>query len=316
MGVRTGWVYHEDFLRHDTGPTHPERADRLRAIVRAFGEQGLDKELVRLEPRPAHPSVLHGVHTPQYVQRIEALCPTAPAMADAGDTRVSRESYSVALRATGGVLGAAEAIMGGKLARAFSTHRPPGHHAERDRAMGFCLFNHVAVAADDLIRTHHLSRVAIVDFDVHHGNGAQHSFEERSDVLFISIHQDPRTLYPGTGFAHERGRGAGEGYTLNVPMEPGSGDEDYRRAFEEQVLPKLDGYKPQFLLISAGFDAMAQDPLASIDLTEGAFHWMTQRLVEVAQRHAQGRVLSLLEGGYDLGALARAAVAHVRALMT
>ena len=310
-----GWIYHDDFLRHDTGPMHPERPDRLRAIVRAFEESGLGEQLTRIEPQPCEPDRLHRIHTPQHVERMEALCRRAPAVADAGDTIVSAESYSIALRAVGGVLAAADAIMAGQFKRIFSTHRPPGHHAERDRAMGFCLFNHIAIAADYLTHAHHLPRVAVVDFDVHHGNGTQHSFDERADVLFISIHQDPRTLYPGTGFAHETGRGAGEGLTLNVPMAPGSGDDDYRGAFDEKIIPKLDEYRPQLLLISAGFDAMAEDPLANIELTDRAFDWMTRRLVQVAERHCESRVLSVLEGGYDLSALGRAAIAHARALL-
>jgi len=312
--MAVGWIYHDDFLKHDTGPGHPERPRRLQAIVAAFEKAGLDRELVRIEPRACEPRSLYRIHTPGHVQRIEALCRQAPALADSGDTPVSRESYATALLATGGVLTAVEAIMSGRATRIFCTHRPPGHHAERDRAMGFCLFNHVAVAADYLTHAHHLQRVAVVDFDVHHGNGTQHSFEERADVLFISIHQDPRTLYPGTGFTHEIGRGPGEGFTLNVPMPPGSVDDDYRRAFDEKILPRLEEYRPQALLISAGFDAMAEDPLAAVELTEHAFDWMTRRLAELAERHCDGRILSVLEGGYDLAALGRSAVAHVAAL--
>lgn len=314
--MTTAWIYRDDFLAHDTGAGHPERPDRLRSIVKAFETAGLSKRLARLEPRLALHQELVRVHTAEHVRSMEALCKQAPGLADGGDTRISADSYDVARLAAGGAVAAADAIMEGKHQRVFSTHRPPGHHAERDHAMGFCLFNHVAIAAEQLIQTHRLQRVAIVDFDVHHGNGTQHSFEERADVLFISIHQDPRTLYPGTGFAHETGRGAGQGFTLNVPMPPRSGDADYRQAFEKIILPKLADYKPQCLLISAGFDAMAEDPLAQIELTEHAYDWMTRRLVEVASTHCDGRILSLLEGGYDLDALARAATAHAQALMS
>ena len=309
------WIDHEDFLLHDTRPGHPERPDRLRAIRTALDQSGLASRMTKLRPTPLEMSELSALHSRAYLDRCRRVCEEdAPTTMDSEDVVVCRESFDLALLAAGAAVHGADAIAEGKFRRAFSTQRPPGHHAERDHAMGFCLFNNIALAANRVTTQHRLDRVAIVDFDVHHGNGTQHLFEQRSDVLFISIHQDPRTCYPGTGHADELGKGEGEDFTLNVPMPPGSDDDDYRRAFETSILPKLDAYRPRMLFISAGFDAMAEDPLAQIELTSGAYDWMTRRLVEIAQQHCGGRILSVLEGGYDLHALGRAAAAHAAAL--
>jgi len=274
----------------------------------------------RLEPLDAGlvmTDELLRIHDAAYIARIEEACQSAPLRLDP-DTVVSERSYDIARRATGGMLVATDAVMDGRVDRAVVTARPPGHHAEHARAMGFCLFNHIAIAADHLTRRFDgggLQRVAIVDYDVHHGNGTQHVLETRRDVLFISIHQHPATCYPGTGYADECGTGEGEGFTLNVPMAPHSGDADYRRAFQETILPKLRDYKPQVLLISAGYDAATEDPLASIDLTTEMFGWMTRQLVAIADEFCEGRVISTLEGGYDLQALSRGVVAHVQAMI-
>jgi len=312
--MKLGWVYHERYLEHDTGKFHPERPDRLRAIVKHFRETKLADELTPIEASPADVKAIERIHDPMYVASVKAACENRTRQLD-GDTTVCPASYDVALLASGGVLNACEQVLAGDFKRAFCTVRPPGHHAEHDKAMGFCLFNNIAVAAHHCTREDGIERVAVVDFDVHHGNGTQHTFEERADVLFISIHQDPRTLYPGTGFAHETGRGKGDGFTLNVPMTAGDGDAAYRAAFEKLIIPKLYDYRPQVLLISAGFDAAKEDPLAQIELTPDGFTMMTQQLVTVANEHCDGRIVSVLEGGYDLGALARCAEAHARALM-
>ncbi|MBI1372015.1 MAG: histone deacetylase [Phycisphaera sp.] len=311
--MNVGWLYNDRYLEHDTGKFHPERPDRLRAIVSHFRETMLADALTPIDATPVDVKLVECVHDPLYVASVREACAHRVRNLD-GDTLVCPASYDVALLATGGVINACQQVHGGKLKRAFCTVRPPGHHAEHDKAMGFCLFNNIAIAADWFTRQG-VERVAIVDFDVHHGNGTQHILEERADVLFISIHQHPDTLYPGTGYADETGRGAGKGFTLNVPMPPRSGDNDYRQAFEAKILPKLDDYKPQMLLISAGFDAAREDPLAQIELTDAAFTWMTRQLAAVADRHGDGRVVSVLEGGYDLTALSRCAAAHVRALM-
>jgi acetoin utilization deacetylase AcuC-like enzyme len=216
--------------------------------------------------------------------------------------------------AAGGVVNAADAVARGEAGRAFCAVRPPGHHAERSNAMGFCFFNNVAIAAEYLRHQHGIERIAILDWDVHHGNGTQHYFEADPNVFFCSIHQHPDTLYPGTGYAEERGTGAGMGATLNVPMAPGSGDEEYRRAFETTILPALDRFRPEFLLISAGFDAHRADPLGHIKLSTEMFGWMTLHAMELARRHCGGRIVSVLEGGYDLTALADSVQAHLEVL--
>lgn len=325
--MAVGFAYDERFLDHDTGGGHPERRERLPALVEALTERGLVQRMRAMDFGTLPTERLHHVHDPLYVEQVRDAFAEGVRQLDP-DTLISEASYDVARLASGAAVAAADAVMGrsgdgeagdsgdgGGLKRAFCAMRPPGHHAEHDRAMGFCLFNHIAVAADHLVRAHGLERVAIVDFDVHHGNGTQHTFEERADVLFVSIHQDPRTIFPGTGFAEETGRGAGEGFTLNVPMPPGSGDRDYREAFEGKVLPKVEAYEPQVLLISAGFDAAREDPLGQIELTDAAFAWMTQQLAALADRFAGGRIISLLEGGYDLQALGRDAATHVEALL-
>ena len=220
-----------------------------------------------------------------------------------------------AITLTGGALAGVDAIMQGRVANAFCALRPPGHHAERSSAMGFCFFGNVALAADYTIARHDVQRVAIVDFDVHHGNGTQHLLEERSDVLFISLHEHPDYLYPGTGFAEETGIGEGEGFTINLPIVPPAGDAEYRRLFETRVIPALDEFKPQFIVVSAGFDAAMDDPLAHMEVTAEGFAWMTRALLAAAKRHADGRLLSCLEGGYDLNNLAAGVSAHVRELL-
>jgi acetoin utilization deacetylase AcuC-like enzyme len=254
------------------------------------------------------------VHDPEYVNRLVHAFESGRRHLDP-DTPINDISCDAALLASGGLWAACEAVLDGQVDRAFCAVRPPGHHAERDHAMGFCLINHVAVAADALIRQRGLKRVAIVDFDVHHGNGTQHIFEERADVLFISIHEDPTHLYPGTGYAHEIGRGPGEGFTLNVPMAPHTGDQEWLAAFDEKIIPKLDAFKPEFLLVSAGFDAARGDPLAHIELSTEGFGEIARRLVAVADRHCRGRIVSTLEGGYDLHSLSRGVNAHLEALL-
>ncbi len=312
--MRVGWIYDQFFLRHDTGPTHPERPERLVAVADALEASGLLGRMVPLSFGPAAIEVLGWVHEPAYVEVVRLACEGGMTFLGDSETHIGSESYEVAQLAAGGVLAACDAVVGGAVERAFCAVRPPGHHAGRDRAMGYCLFNHVAVAAEYLIRRHGLARVAIVDWDVHHGNGTQAIFEDRDDVFFISLHESP-PQYPGTGYESETGRGRGAGFTLNIPMRPGSGDVEYRRAFSEKVVPRLDAFAPEFVLISAGFDAAAEERIATINLEPASFAWMTRELLAVAKRHAKGRVVSILEGGYDLPSLKRCAPAHVRAFL-
>jgi acetoin utilization deacetylase AcuC-like enzyme len=218
------------------------------------------------------------------------------------------------LLAAGGAVAAVDAIMDGQVRNVFCAVRPPGHHAERALAMGFCYFNNVAIAAEHLRARYGLRRLAILDWDVHHGNGTQHIFEDDPDLLFCDIHQHPDTLYPGTGFEWEKGAGPGVGATLNIPLMPGSGDADYRWAFDNRIVPAIDAFKPEFLLISAGFDAHRDDPLADIELSTGMFAWMTMQALNLAERHCEGRLVSLLEGGYEPAVLAECIRAHLGAL--
>jgi acetoin utilization deacetylase AcuC-like enzyme len=322
------------FVQHLTGPNHPERPDRIRAIYRAVTASGLldipdpfpefsidlgpmpisDVQLTELAPpMPTDEKWLRLVHSQHYIDRVRAAC-EAGGVLDQGDTPVHPGSFETALLSTGSLLECCDAVVGGRVKRAFSAARPPGHHAEPDRPMGFCLFSNVAIAAKYLQSRHGIGHLAIVDFDVHHGNGTQAAFEDDASVLFISLHQDPRTCYPGSGFDYEVGTGAGRGLTVNLPFDPGSDDDDYLRVMEQRVIPKLDSFGPEILLISAGFDAHRDDPLAQIELSESGFEQMTRMLVTAAERHCKGRVVSALEGGYNLRALGRSVVRHLVAM--
>ena len=310
---RTGFVYHSRYVDHVTGPGHPECPERLEAIVRRLGDSGALGDLQRHEPAPADPEWVGAIHDSGYIRRVEAACASGRPILDEPDTAICADSYAAALLAVGGALDASDRLMEGTWQNAFVACRPPGHHAENRTAMGFCLFNNVAVAAAYLRRRHGVGRVAIVDWDVHHGNGTQHAFEADPSVYYVSLHQWP--LYPGTGRAEERGVGEGRGATLNCPMPPGTGDDDYIRVFEETILPELDRFAPEVLLISAGFDAHRADPLSATRVTEDGYRKMTRLLADLAASHTGGRILSLLEGGYDLEALASSVQIHLEGLL-
>jgi acetoin utilization deacetylase AcuC-like enzyme len=305
------FVYHEGCLLHRNGPGHPERPERVRSVHDHLASRGLLTRLRVIRPQPCPPDRITRVHDPAYVEAIRRACAAAPARLDP-DTAVSEGSWEAALLSAGGALAACDAVVEGGASAAFSCCRPPGHHAEADRAMGFCLFNNVAIAARYLQDRHGLGRVAIVDWDVHHGNGTQHLFEDDGTVLYVSTHQFP--FYPGTGAADETGRGPGAGATLNLPLPAGSGDEEYLEAFRDRVRPALDRFRPEAILISAGFDAHCDDPLAAMEVTEAGYAAMTAIVREAAETHAHGRIVSLLEGGYNLRALAESIKAHLRAL--
>ncbi len=310
---KTGLVYDPRYLDHDMGAGHPESPDRLRAIMQGLEQSGTGALLTRIEPRVAEDEWITQIHKPSYLAMLRNHAPANGRVSLDPDTSMSPGSLTAAFLAAGGALAAVDAIMSRQVDHAFCPVRPPGHHAEAGRAMGFCLFNNVAIAARYVQKQHGLTRVLIVDWDVHHGNGTQHSFEDDSSVLFFSTHQYPH--YPGTGRATERGRGAGEGYTINVPMESGEGDEEYRAVFQKSLVPAADAFKPEFVIISAGFDAHKDDPLASMELTEAGYAELTGIVTGIAKRHAAGRVLSSLEGGYHLKALAASVDRHVQALL-
>ena len=300
---------HPACLEHDPGPYHPESPARLRAVLEALDAP----EFARLERREAPEAAIEDlvrVHPRGFVERLLAAVPANGHRGIDADTILSAASGRAALRAAGALVAAVDAVVAGEAHNAFCAVRPPGHHAEPGRAMGFCLFNNIAVGALRAREAHGLARVAVVDFDVHHGNGTQARFAEDASLLYASTHQFP--LYPGTGAASE----TGVGNIVNVPLRPMSGSQEFRLGMTRTILPALDAFRPEMVLISAGFDAHRNDPLAQLALEEADYTWVTEQLMEIARRHAGGRVVAALEGGYDLAALAASAAAHVRVLMS
>ena len=311
--MNTGFYTNPIYLEHDTG-AHPENANRLRAIKQKLESEGLFEQLIKHKGRPATSKEINLLHSEKLISAVEAAAESEANTLHSPDCIISPQTFNAAAYAVGSVLDGVVEVAERRLDNAFCAVRPPGHHAETDSAMGFCFFNNIALAAEFLTREMGFKRVMIFDFDVHHGNGTQHFFEERSDIFFASIHQDPRTIFPGTGFACERGNGEGTGFTLNIPVSPGVGDEEYMQIFYNQALPTLMEYKPDFVLISAGFDAHLDDPLASLNLTERTFKELTRELKKVAEQYAGGRIMSLLEGGYNLNALASSVQEHILVL--
>jgi acetoin utilization deacetylase AcuC-like enzyme len=300
---------HPACLEHDPGRHHPESPARLRAVLTALE----DPEFSRLERREAPEAAVDDllrVHPRQHVERVLAAVPQAGHVAIDADTILSRASGVAALRAAGAVVAAVDAVVAKKADNAFCAVRPPGHHAEPGRAMGFCLFNNAAIGALRAREAHGFDRVAVVDFDVHHGNGTQAAFESDGSLLYASTHQYP--LYPGTGAASE----TGVGNIVNVPLRPLSGSSQFRLGVTQRILPALDVFRPELVVVSAGFDAHKDDPLAQLLLEEGDYTWVTEKLLEVAYRHAGGRLVATLEGGYDLKALSDSVAAHLRVLMS
>ena len=307
--MTTALISHCDCLEHVNPPGHPESVDRLRAVMAALEAEEF-AYLTRVDAPLASDEALLRVHPASHIERIEAQSPARGFAAIDADTFMCPGSVTAARRAAGAVVQAVDMVMAGEVANAFCAVRPPGHHAEPSTPMGFCLFGTVAVGAMHALEAHGLERVAIMDFDVHHGNGTQALLWHEKRVLFASTQQMP--LYPGTGAPEERGA---HGQIVNVPLRPGAGGAEFREAMRAEVLPAIDAHMPQLILISAGFDAHARDPLANLNLIEADFAWATRELCALADRHARGRVVSTLEGGYDLTALAASVAAHVRVLM-
>ncbi|MFT5392263.1 MAG: acetoin utilization deacetylase AcuC-like enzyme [Gammaproteobacteria bacterium] len=311
--LHTGFVYDPYCLAHNPGSGHPERSERLASTIAHLEQQPWFPTLIKTEGRRAPVQWLETIHDPAYIERARAACATGELHLDVPDVGISPESYEVARTAAGAGLALADKLMAGEIDNGFSLTRPPGHHAEHAMALGFCLFNNIAIVARYLQQHHGVEKVAIVDWDVHHGNGTQHTFEPDPSVFFASLHQYP--FYPGSGAHSETGEGKGVGATLNCPMHAGSTDADYQSAFTEKVLPALHQFAPDVILISAGFDAHRADPLASIELSTHCYRWMSERILEVADQHASGRVLSFLEGGYSLQALPLCVATHLESLL-
>jgi acetoin utilization deacetylase AcuC-like enzyme len=302
-------ITHDACLNHLTPQGHPERPDRLRALAQAFADDAF-KPLVRLEAPMAETETVALCHPMDYVEAIRNASPDDGLIGLDADTVMSPGSFEAALRCVGGGTLAVDRVMSGEAANAFVSTRPPGHHAETARPMGFCLFNSAAIAARYAQKKHGAGRVAIVDFDVHHGNGSQDIFWADNTVMYCSTHEMP--LYPGTGAPSERGE---HGTIVNAPLRSGDGGDKFRQAMEGIILPQLREFAPELLVISAGFDAHTRDPLANLNFVEADYAWVTQKLMEVANRSANGRIVSMLEGGYDLQGLAQSAAAHVTELM-
>jgi acetoin utilization deacetylase AcuC-like enzyme len=299
---------HKACFGHDPGPHHPESPERLEAVLAALAAPAF-ATLERRQAPVATLAQIARVHPGNFAAELLAEVPKEGYAELDADTVLSPGSGEAALRAAGAGIAAVDAVIAGEGQNAFCAVRPPGHHAEPHHAMGFCLFNNVAIAAQHARHARGMERIAVVDFDVHHGNGTQAAFEDDASLFYASTHQMP--LYPGTGAAIERG----VGNIVNVPLRPMSGSEQFRHAFTGRVLPALDAFRPELLIISAGFDAHRDDPLAQLMLVEADYAWCTERLIEIAHKHARGRIVSSLEGGYDLDALGASAAAHVAALM-
>ena len=302
-------LHHSAFANHKTAAGHPERPDRYRAVEAVLGQPQFDA-LLREKAEIATLDSTRYVHSNRYVDALEAARPNEGYVYfDGGDTMMEPSTWEVVLRGVGGTLQAVDKVLDGEVQNAFVACRPPGHHAETERAMGFCLFNNISIGARHAQKKHGLMRVAIVDFDVHHGNGTQEIFYSDPSVLYASTHQMP--LFPGTGAARE----TGVGNIFNAPLAPGDGGSELREAFDDRILPAVDTFRPELIIVSAGFDAHERDPLASLRMTADDFAWVTRELMKSAETNCQGRLVAVLEGGYDLQGLADSVSAHVGELM-
>lgn len=307
-----GWMDSTAFDQHENGFDHPERPERLHAIRKRFAKSGLDDQLVLTTPPPVKPAVLESIHTKGYIRRVKDLSDTIGGQIDP-DTAVGPGSWLASQLAVGSVVNSAQRVLSKEWNRAFCSVRPPGHHACSDHGMGFCLFNNVAIGAQSVIAKGSVQRVAILDWDVHHGNGTQDLFWNRGDVLYASWHQEH--IFPFSGRADEQGDGDGLGATVNCPLAAGAGESEFLEAWERVIRPALEHHRPELVFVSAGFDADYRDPLASLRMTPTGFQHLSEAVVEFVDMHCQGRLVSVLEGGYNTDALAEDVEAHAKTLL-
>lgn len=312
---RTGFVYDERYLLHDTGGYHPESPERLKAICNRLKESGMWEKLSHIPAVKAKQRWIEAVHTIHYIMRFDETCISGLREFDHPDNAICRDTYDIAFLAVGGVLKAIDMVMKGHLDNAFCAIRPPGHHAEADKPMGFCYFNNVAIGARYLQKEYNLERVAIIDFDVHHGNGTQHIFDRDPTVLYYSIHEHPSFAYPGTGREFEVGIGEGDGSTVNSPVLPGRGDEEYRRLIMQDLVPAVKQFKPEFIILSAGFDAHETDLMSGTNLSTDGYDFVSEVIMNLVKRFTGGRVVSVLEGGYNLDVMPLLVENHIKMLM-
>ena len=311
---QTAFIYHPDYELHDTGSSHPETKSRARIIFDFIKKSDLTQELAWLEPAPVKLPWIEKNHSVDYIHHVETTCRSGEILIDQGDTRACPASYDIARLAAGAAIKGVDSVLNDGYQNAFCCCRPPGHHALHSSAMGFCFFNNIAIAARYAQEKYGINKILIIDWDVHHGNGTQDSFYEDPSIFFFSTHQYP--FYPGSGAAEDSGSGPGVGYTLNVPMQAGANIGSYKNAFINLLSPAAEKFRPDLILISAGFDAHRDDPLAAIYLEDEDFGELTTLVKDIAEKLCHGRVVSVLEGGYHLSALPRSVYQHLKILKT
>ncbi len=312
---KTGFLYDERYLKHNTGAYHPEVPERLSAILKGIGEADFFSSLTMIKATYADTKHIEFVHPEKYIKRFEKACQNKESVFDAPDNQMCSETYNVALLAVGGILNAADMVMSGEIENAFCAVRPPGHHAEIAQGMGFCYFNNVAIAARYIQQKWNIKKVGIIDFDVHHGNGTQHIFERDSSVFYYSIHEHPSFAYPGTGREFELGTGEGYGFTKNSPVLPGRKKIDYMELMRKDCFPEFEKFKPEVIIASSGFDAHEDDDMSGIQLSTKGFSWIIEQIVKMANKYSNGRLISVLEGGYCLARLPELARNHVEQMI-
>ncbi len=312
---KTGYLHDMRYMLHDTGPYHPEMPERLMAIYDGIKSGGLLEHLTIIPATRADLKWIETIHDKGYIRRFEEVCLAGHYTFDDQDNSICIESYETAFLAVGGILDTIDMVMEGKIENAFCAVRPPGHHAERNKAMGFCYFNNVAIAARYLQMKWGIKRVGIIDFDVHHGNGTQHLFETDPTVFYYSIHQHPSFAYPGTGRDFESGALEGKGFTKNSMVLPGQGDDIYKMLIQKDLVPAFDHFEPEVVIVSTGFDAHEDDEMSDINVTTQGFSWIMETIMQLSDQYAKGKVISVLEGGYCIPRLAELARNHVRILL-